>query len=301
MTQRTPRRARSAVTALAGALALTAISFVSPTSAQAATKFIVVQHNVEKNGAAITHALAKAHSLGAQAVTLQEVCASDVPLIQNYAASVGQTWSVHAQQSRTAGCGTRGDVMTVAVRTAAGADNVVRSLSQDESVNDDGSLHTRQQELVCVRWTDTSVRTVCSVHVALGKAYVVGNPTLNARKTQIKEIKDITATFIGNGQLVVVGGDFNAVPKDPVLNRMYARGVDEDGNSPNGNFFEAAQLEGQTSNRGGNATDQSGKRKIDHVFFSNNKTPWTQTGAAFNALDSPSDHQLVVAKATVQG
>lgn len=298
MTHRFPRRPR-ALMALAGALALTAISFVAPTSAQAATKFIIVQHNVEKNDAAVTHALKKAHDLGAQAVTLQEVCASDLPVIQAYAASINETWSVHAQQSRTDGCGAGDDVTTVAIRTAPGAENVVRTLSQDESVNADGSKHTRQQELVCVRWGSAPVRTVCSVHVALGKAYVVGNPSLNARQTQIKEIKDYTADFIGNRQLVIVGGDFNAVPKDPVLNRMYARGQDNEGQAPNGSFFEAAQLEAQSATRGGNATDQTGKRKIDHVFFSNNRTPWTQSGAAFNALDSPSDHQLVVAKATV--
>lgn len=292
-------RRRVALPALAGAVALTAVALAAPSAQAATTKLTIVQHNVAKKPSALSQALKKAHSLGAQAITLQEVCAKDVPSIQAYAASIGQTWTVHPQQSRTNACGAGNDVMTVAVRTAKGATEVVRPLSADER----GSNHTRQQELVCVRWGKKPVRTVCSVHVALGNATVVGNPGLNARKTQIKEIKDHTAKFIGNGQLVVVGGDFNAKPKDPVLNRMYARGKDKAGKNPNGKFSEATQLQKKSAARGGKftATTKEGKkRKIDYVFFSNNKTPWSQTGASLTTAKSRSDHEIVVAQARVQ-
>lgn len=302
MIQHTQRRTRHTILALAGALILTAFTFVSPTASHAATKFIVVQHNVEKKGAVLRKALEKAHGDKAQALTLQEVCQSDLPVIADYLSGIGEKWTVNSQQSRTNGCGTGDDVLTLVIRTAQGATASTHALSPDEKENDNGArVHQRQQKLVCVGWGSGPAKVVCSVHVALGQAYVVATDT-NAQRTQLKEIKDITKKFIGDGALVVVGGDFNAQPKDKDLNRMYAKGVDADGGAPNGQFFEATQLTNQSADRGGKNTSfptNGTPRKIDYVFYSSNKTAWSQSGATMELFATGSDHRMLVTSAKV--
>lgn len=306
MTLRSLRRSRSGLSALAAtALALSAISLVSAPEADAATtKIRIVQHNVEKRPGPVTKAMEKAVAINAQAITLQEVCASDVHLIREFAQARGETWTVNAQQSRTDGCAAGDDVMTVAVRTAGGATASQPALSPDEAENDQGvRYHQRQQELVCLTWGQGPVKTVCSVHIALGKAFVAGTNEL-ARPVQIKQVKDHAYDFTEKGHAVIIGGDFNAVPKDTVMNRMYAKGLDSSGNEPNGRFFEATQLtKPQSAERRGAitaTTGDGGTRKIDYVFFSKNTTPWTQDGASIDTFTTGSDHKMVTAAATIE-
>jgi len=293
--------AHTAVTAIAGlSLALTVVSGATAPPAEAAPGPItVVQHNVEKKATALRAALKQAHRSGAHAITLQEVCQRHLPAIRKYAKKIGRRWTVNPTTSRENGCGTEDDLMTVAVRTKGGATTFSHPLAPDQFP--DGS-HRRDQHLTCVRW-GAPVRTVCSVHIALGGAVVAGNPRLKAGRTQIKQIKQITAGFIAQGQLVVVGGDFNAVPKDPVLNRMYAKGKDKKGRTANGRFLEAHQLKTRSVRRAGPWTaknENNSTRKIDFVFFSANKTPWPQNGARSKPMKTPSDHRLLLTRAAVR-
>ncbi|QKE85109.1 endonuclease/exonuclease/phosphatase family protein [Arthrobacter sp. NEB 688] len=226
----------------------------------------IVQHNVEKKWSAIAAAVQLAADTSADGLTLQEVCKTDADRL----ISEHPGWTVNWRESRAGACSDGKAVGVAAIlRGQAGADGLWPALPADTG---------RTVELVCVRYGATVKRFICSVHLAKG------DPT--ARKLQTAAIKQITNQWINNQGSVVVGGDFNATPYTDEMDSMYAL-------NGNGRFTEADQAAG----RGGDVTSADG-RKIDYVFFSQNRTSAVQA-AGITVTSTDSDHKLLLAKADV--
>ena len=152
----------------------------------------------------------------------------------------------------------------------AGGDRIFSDLPDDDG---------RTVDMVCVRYSGTPKRFICSVHLAKG------DPT--ARAQQTAAVKKATSVWINNGGAVVVAGDFNAVPTKPEMDNMYAL-------NGTGRFTEADQ---SGTTRGGSVTSSDG-RKIDYVFFSQNRTTENQA-AGITTFATDSDHKMLLAKADV--
>lgn len=111
------------------------------------------------------------------------------------------------------------------------------------------------RRLLCVttRMARRSTR-VCSTHITTGdhRAY---------QNREIRRVKWAVTPWVENGTPVVLMGDFNVVPTDDTLDRIYAPGH---GGNSHGVFQEVD--EGSDYCRCGEST--FGSRKIDYVFLS---------------------------------
>lgn len=259
-TTRTTRR--TALLALAAA-AVTAplLGPIAPASA-APGGFTVVDHNVEKFNSVLTKAVDTANARGADALTLQEVCGTDADAL----AASRPGWAMHFAPSRADGCSSKGkgDVGTLVV-WRKGTDVIKRDFPLPA---DPG----RVPQLSCLRFGSAPVKHVCSTHL------VSEDQGTGIRAQQTAEIKRLTAGWIADDHLVVVGGDFNATPDKPEMNAMFARGGD-------GRFVSAHQLEGRAEK-----TTDSG-RQIDYVFFSQNRA----SSGGLQVTPTGSDHHMLVA------
>lgn len=261
------------LTVVLTASGLASTAFAAPASA-APVRVKIVQHNVEKKLSAVRTAIQQARAVDAEGLTLQEVCKNDVPTIQ--AETPG--WTVNWRRSRADGCGTDNAVGTMAIWTG-GANGVQeqRALTKDDN---------RTPKLTCIRYGSSPVRHLCSAHL------VSKDKGRGLRARQTADIKRITGGWIGKGDAVVVGGDFNAVPTAPEMHSMYAL-------NGNGRFVEADQT---ATKRAGDWTGKGsdgGKRKIDYVFFSTNRSNAGDMKGA-EPFTSDSDHRGLIARADVR-
>lgn len=255
-------RHRAALTVLAAAaVAAPLLGPASPASA-APGSFVVVDHNVEKFNSVLTKAVDTANRRGANALTLQEVCSTDADAL----AASRPGWGMHFATSRVGGCAKkgRGDVGTLVV-WRGGAD--VRKTDFDLPA-DPG----RVPKLSCLTFGSAPVKHVCSTHL------VSKDEGTGVRAQQTAAIKQLTAGWIADGHLVVVGGDFNATPDKPEMDSVFARGG-------NGRFVSAHQLEGRAEK----TTDNG--RQIDYVLFSQNRAD----RGGLEVIPTGSDHHMLVA------
>jgi endonuclease/exonuclease/phosphatase family metal-dependent hydrolase len=111
------------------------------------------------------------------------------------------------------------------------------------------------RKLLCVttRMARRATR-VCSTHITTGAHPVYQNK-------EIRKVKRTVTPWVKNGRPVVLMGDFNVVPTDNTLDRIYAPGH---GGGSFGVFQEVD--EGPDYCRCGEPT--LGSRKIDYVFLS---------------------------------
>jgi endonuclease/exonuclease/phosphatase (EEP) superfamily protein YafD len=268
-----PRSAVLRALAVAGAVVAASSAAVTPAAA-ATQRVTVVQHNVQSKWGPISLAVQHAKDIGAQGITLQEVCQSQLPALR----SITTGWTVNWQVSGPKGCGTNNPIGTAAIWTG-GSGGVL----EQPALTPDGA---RTPKLTCVRYGSAPVRHICSVHL------VARDPT-GVRDDQTADIRRLTGEWISRGHAVVVGGDFNATPAQPEMDAKYAL----DGY---GRFNEANQL--ALDARDGVWTVQSAtgyRRKIDDVFFSQNRTPATAAGGA-SAVSTASDHRMLTAWASVR-
>lgn len=136
---------------------------------------------------------------------------------------------------------------------------------------------------------------LCTTHITTDPAY---------RAAQVQFIADLAATWISEGKPVVITGDFNAVPTDTVMGKMYAH------SGGTGAFLEADQsnscMSPLTFCRAGERTFGEVAnyynpayvvKKLDYIFFSaaHFNSP---DGDAKSAFPNPiSDHNLYVGSA----
>lgn len=262
--------------ALVVPLAVAAATSVAVTPAAAATQQVtIVQHNVHSLWGPISTAVQHARDVGAQGITLQEVCQSQLPALR----SITTGWTVNWQVSGAKGCGATNPIGDVAIWTGG-----TGGVAEQPALTPDG---THTPKLTCVRYGSAPVRHVCSVHL------VARDPDAVIRTQQTADIRRLTGAWIDLGHAVVVAGDFNATPTRPEMDAMYAL-------NGNGRFNEANQL--ALDARAGVWTFQSPtgyRRKIDYVFFSQNRTPATASGGA-SAVSTASDHRLLTGWASVR-
>ena len=138
---------------------------------------------------------------------------------------------------------------------------------------------------------------LCTTHITTDSAY---------RPAQIQYIADLAATWINAGTPVVITGDFNAVPGDPVMAKMYAHSggtgkfleADESHSCPSPHLFcrSGERTFGEVANYYNPAYPL---KKLDYIFFSaaHFTSPY---GDAKSAFPTPiSDHNLYVGDANL--
>jgi endonuclease/exonuclease/phosphatase family metal-dependent hydrolase len=92
---------------------------------------------------------------------------------------------------------------------------------------------------------------------------------------------------------VIVGGDFNALPDNPGLRRLYSAAA-----GGTGRFLEADQMRTGRAERGGAATFDIAGRKIDYVFLSDR---WFGHPSAKSLATTMSDHNVYIGTARIAG
>lgn len=156
----------------------------------------------------------------------------------------------------------------------------------------------RNLQLLCTDVTfNGRLVKLCTTHLTTDTAY---------RPAQVQAIADRAAAWISEGIPVVITGDFNAVPSDPVMDKMYSH------SGGTGNFLEADQSDSCPSPltfcQGGERTfgevanytnPNYPLKKLDYIFFSTIHFT-SPTGDAKSAFPTPiSDHNLYLGYATL--
>ncbi|MFT3700090.1 MAG: endonuclease/exonuclease/phosphatase family protein [Kofleriaceae bacterium] len=256
----------------------------------ATAKFTVVQHNVEKKLVPIQNALGVN---SADAITLQEVCPTDVTMLRQKAQQKG--WSIAVQSVPNRGtCENATDPSVVAIWTG-GANAVVSTVAQL------GTTAGKPGQAACLAFTFKKVPThVCSVKLISTDQSDGDGAAETIRETQTRDLKQLAQTwFGGKDEFGVIAGDFNANTNQPSIDKLYAPQI-----GGNGDFTEYNRGAGNT--RDGKPTahgdgDVIGKydKKIDYVFFSTNRVP-INPGPAVVITPDPSDHDMVVSSALMK-
>ena len=233
----------------------------------------VVDHNVQLRPSAVQAALDRAASTDATLVLLQEVCSSEVRRIR----AAHPDWTVAYQRSVDAPqCRARDltglpdlgrrDSGLVAIWTG-GSTGVVTShvfRHQGTRRGTRGAEGRFRDGVVCVSWAARGVvRRGCSTHLVNASRL----PTRRGTQfRQAREVRRLTRPWVRRGDVVVVGGDFNASPQSRPMDLMYR--VDGDGA-----FHEATGCPRavEVCRRALGTTFDGGRIKIDYVFFSANR------------------------------
>ena len=93
------------------------------------------------------------------------------------------------------------------------------------------------------------------------------------------------------GRPLIIGGDFNALPGNPGLGRLYSPAA-----GGTGRLLEADELHAGVLERGGAATFDTAGRKIDYIFLSQG---WFSRPRATSSTTSMSDHHVYLGRAAV--
>lgn len=262
-------------------------SSASRTLPQSTAKFRVVDHNIQRKSTALRTAIRRATTTKANLITLQEVCWWQVDQLRR----AHPDWSISWKPDQKSGWCRRSD-----------PDSILPSATKDGDGNvaiwtgGDGAKpytytfahqleSSRSQGLVCLTWRHAGVRRrTCSVHLISGSE----GRRQHVRTQQAREVYRLTSRWSRSGDLVVIGGDFNASPHKPPLDFLYTfrgRGV----------FREATpQRTGRNGDcRCSKATFDGGRTKIDYVFFSANRMS-SLARRQLRLVNTPSDHHMLV-------
>ncbi|MCW2817154.1 MAG: endonuclease/exonuclease/phosphatase family protein [Nocardioides sp.] len=257
-------------------------------------RFEVVNHNVERRQSAIDVALRTAARTGAPVVLLQEVCWWQARAIRQAHPDWTVGWKADASSGsclRNTGLEAladrgRRDSGLVAIWTGGARGAVTARTFRHQGARrfDHG--------LVCVSWRATgTVRRACSTHL------VNASKVTKRRGTQFRQAREVrrwTGPWVRRGNLVIVGGDFNAGPASRTMDHLYA--VDGAGR-----FIEATGCPRAVlaCRRSLSTTFDGGSIKIDYVFFSANRVP---PGAphSLRVVPTLSDHHLLTGWARVR-
>lgn len=262
----------------------------------------VVQHNIEKKSAPLNKALERAMAIGAQAITLQEVCPDQLAWLH---ANYGDTWtigSVPGNKPAITGCdlpdGTHDVPTSVAIWTGGKRGKVTQYQSLSSPANAPGGM-------VCVEFERAKVPVhLCSAHLIAGDWVdpVTGTAYDGAalRLQQTTKVKQIARTwFEGNrNHFGILGGDFNSTPSAGPLDKLYDNRLGGTGEFTEYNRTGSSRTGTATAHSSGenNESGEPAHRKIDYVFFSTNRAPLN--GPAVTVDPDGSDHDMVTS--TVQ-
>lgn len=250
-------------------------------------RFEVVSHNVERRPSAIDDALRRARRVGAPVVLLQEVCWWQARELRER----HPRWTI----------GYKPDVDSPPCRREASLDDLQHRGRHDAGLvaiwtggaRGTVTAHTFRHQgarkfrhgAVCVHWRATDLtRRACSTHLVNAARF---HQRRGTQVRQARELRRLTSPWVRRGDLVVLGGDFNARPYSRPMDFFYA----VDGH---GRFHEATGCPRTVDfcRRALSTTFDGGQLKIDYVFFSRNRLP---LGAPHELRVSPtrSDHHLL--------
>jgi endonuclease/exonuclease/phosphatase family metal-dependent hydrolase len=295
-----PLSARAAAVLVAVALAvgvLGVLGAVAPAGADegtpatlAATRVVVVSHNVERRTSAIDDAVARARRTGATMVTLQEVCWWQARTVALEHLGWTVAWRRNAS---TPLCRPRsgldlllsperGDIGTLVMVATPGAGV--------EWTQFRAQAPGKSRGLLCLTWRRGITAHLCSTHLQ----HPHNAPAKVVQQRQAAQVRSATAGWVDRGDLVILTGDFNAAPHTRVLDPIYATG------GGSGRFHEATRCAParQECRRGLRGTHDRARSKLDYVFFSANRMVTTRPHSV-TLLPTRSDHHLLTAAAYV--
>ena len=248
----------------------------------------IVQHNIEKKNDPLMMALGRAENIGADGITLQEVCPQQLDwLVSSYTGK----WTIVAVQKETAaltGCANPGvdRPYTVVIWRGGpgGAPFWFPGLS---------GVPGAPGAMACVEFPRGGVAVdLCSVHLNSTLFGSYSGEDLRLRETT--KVKQIARdNWLGRGHFVIVGGDFNGKPYTPPLEKMYDASLGGSGDFTEYNRSGPSRNGRNTAHSSGDHTEsgQGYDRKIDYIFFSTNRAP--RDGELAQITTDASDHDMV--------
>lgn len=238
----------------------------APASAVVYNPAKVIQHNLD--GGPVTEAVAQANAMGANIMTLQELCRSqfDSLLVPN-----GGEWKAQGSwvTTKPASCADGSDEgQAILFRGPVGAEAFAYQVSLENPGDTDGlgparGLTNRSGfSLTCftnltgvLGGSNPPKLRVCTTHLFTnGEAAGLDGNTV--RGQQMSQIQAEIGKWVGGGSKVIFTGDLNMNPNSGNLDWVY------------NNFAEAG---GNTRSAGGYTTTTDSGTKLDYVF--GNKVP----------------------------
>lgn len=265
-------------------------SKAGPAASQAATRLKVVDHNIEKRSLALDRALEIAAMNDAVVITLQEVCWWQADQLKAAHPEWTIAWKPERDRDKCRHSGVPG-VSLVSPQRRVG--NIAIWTGGPDGVATTHTFATQRVDsdrtgLACVSWVDGARQHACSAHLIV--------PT-NAREAgvrtkQARDAQRITGRWLARDDLVIVGGDFNAIPKRKTMGYLYAyRGA--------GSFREAtARTLGGRDCRCRQPTMDNRRQKIDYIFYSANRLG-ARDFRRLRIVKTVSDHHLLIGWADV--
>ena len=248
----------------------------------------IVQHNIEKKNDPLMMALGKASQIGADGITLQEVCPEQLDwLVANYTGK----WTIVAVQKDTAaltGCANPGFARPFTVVIWRGGPGGTPDWFPEVS-----GIPGAPGNMVCVEFPRGGVAVdLCSLHLnsTLWGSYSGEDLRLRAT-TKVKQIA--RDTWLSRNHFVILGGDFNGKPYTPPLEKIYTDSLGGKGDFTEYNRSGSSREGRNTAHSSGDKTE-SGEgydRKIDYIFFSSNRAP--RDGELAEVATDASDHDMV--------
>lgn len=256
----------------------------------ATAKLTVVQHNIEKQGGALNHALDAGKN--ADAITLQEVCPAQLASLRATAQQKG--WTLAAQEVPHVTCDDKTTKPSVVAIWTGGSNGVVSTVSQL------GDTPNQPGQAACIAFTFKKVPShICSVKLISTDQTDGGAETI--RQTQTRDLRKLARDqwFGGKNELGVIAGDFNANTNQPSIDFLYAPQIGGKGDFTEYNRGDGNTRDGQPTAHGNGDVIGAYDKKIDYVFFSTNRVA-LNPGPHVQITADDSDHDMLVSSAMIQ-
>lgn len=233
------------------------------------------------------------------AITLQEVCATQSSAAWNTLYTVYGYWVIWRPINAQANCPTDqriGDL--VAVKNSLAPTAFVNFAYASQPAGS-APFNPQQTGLICATFTKGGhdIR-VCSTHLPTSSTVDMSG----IRDSDVSEIRNKVINWMSQGMGVVIAGDFNDNPNKARMYKMYNINLPD--TESIGRLNEACQLKtGFAPARRGEGTS-TGDEKIDYVFFSSNMSAMS-SGLSCDVISSNvggifySDHSMLRGTATM--
>ncbi len=262
----------------------------SPDASQATTRLRVVNHNIEKRLGALERALEIAASIDAPIITLQEVCSWQADQLIAEHPQWTISWKPERNRNKCRHNPPAEDALLISQRKVGNIAIWTGGPGGAASTFTFGAqrVDSDRAGLACVTWVDGIRHHACSAHLIPP----ADRREAGVRTKQARGVRRIADRWIARDDLVVLGGDFNAVPSRKTMGYLYTyRGM--------GSFREStSRTLGGSECRCRQGTMDGRKRKIDYVFFSANRLK-ARDYRALRIVKTASDHHLLVGWADV--
>ena len=248
----------------------------------------IVQHNIEKKNDPLMMALGRAENIGADGITLQEVCPQQLDwLVANYTGK----WTIVAVEHLTpalTGCANPGVDKPYSVVIWRGGPGGTPFWFPAVS-----GIPDAPGNMVCVEFPRGGVAVdLCSLHLNSTVFGSYSGEDLRLRATT--KIKQITRdNWLSRNHFVILGGDFNGKPNTPPLEKMYTSSLGGSGDFTEYNRSGPSREGRNTAHSSGDHTEtgEGYDKKIDYIFFSDNRAP--RDGELAEITTDASDHDMV--------